>query len=340
MLDYSALESKLKKGEISNCYIFCGSDEQTIKDTINKIANKVLSKNFLQLNYVEMDGLNITIDSIINACETLPFMSDKRMVIIYRANFLKDRVDKSMDRLSKEVSSYIKTLPKHCILIMYYIFENDKEKESDKLKKLNKLACTVKFSKLKGASLQKKVGDMFKEKGKEISKADLALFCSLVENNIDIIENEIEKLCSYTEEREITPKDIYDLVSGKEDNDIFNLVEFLSQRKPQVSLDVLNELLFKGESASVILRMIQRQFKLLFDIKLGIYKGKSKDELTRELKLHPYVCEKMIMQSKKFSIEQLEKIIELCLNTEKNLKSTSVDEKTEMELLIINTAIV
>ncbi|QGU95517.1 DNA polymerase III subunit delta [Clostridium bovifaecis] len=340
MLDYSVLENKLKKDEISNCYIFCGSDEQTIKGTINKIVDKAVSKDFLALNYVELDGLTITMDGIINACETLPFMSERRVVVVYRSNFLKDKMDKSMEKLSREIGDYIKNLPKNCILIMYYIFESDREKESSKLKKLEKQACVVKFSKLKGATLQKKVGDMFREKGKEVSKVDLALFCSLAENNIDIIENEVEKLCSYAEEREITAKDISNLVSGKNDNDVFNLVDFLSQKKPQISLDVLNELLFKGESASGILRMIERQFKLLFDIKLGMDKGKGKDELSRELRVHPYVCEKMMIQSKKFTIMQLEKIIELCLNTEKTLKSSSVDEKTEMELLIINTAII
>jgi len=45
----------------------------------------------------------------------------------------------------------------------------------------------------------------------------------------------------------------------------------------------------------------------------------------------------MVKQSKKFTINQLKKAVELCLNTEKRIKSSSIDEKTEMELLIINT---
>lgn len=340
LIDNSILDSKLKNNEFSNCYIFCGSDEESIKKNIKKIANKVLNKDFLQLNYVQLDGVTTDIDKVINACETLPFMSEKKVVVIYRANFLKDRVDKNMEKLSKKVSEYVKNVPPHCILIMYYIFENDRERESFKLKKLDKIACGVKISKLKGAALQKKVGEIFREKGKNINKSDLALFCSIVENNMDIIKNEVEKLCAYTEGKEIQMQDITDSVSGKNDNDIFNLVDFLSQRKPEKSLDILNELLFKGESITGILRMIQRQFKLIFDIKLGMGKGKDKDKLARELRLHPYICEKMMRQSKKFSMEQLEKILELSLNTERTLKTTSVDGKMEMELLIINTAVV
>ncbi|MEA4828276.1 MAG: DNA polymerase III subunit delta [Clostridium sp.] len=340
LIDLPSLEHKLKKNELNNCYIFCGSDEQSIKKSINKIINKAVNKEFLDLNYVQLDGTNVNIDSIINACETLPFMSDKKIVLIYRANFLRDKVDKAMESLSKDISEYIKKLPNECILIMYYIFENDREKESYKLKKLDKAASIVKVSKLKGAMLQRKVEEIFKSKGKNISKADLALFCSNVENNMDIIKNEVEKLCCYTIDRDITTKDITDLVVVKNDNDIFNLVDFISQKKPEKSLDILNELLFKGESVTVILRMIQRQFKMLFDIKLGMEQGKNKDQIASDLKLHPYICEKMMLQSKKFNISQLKNSMELCLYTERVLKTSTVDSKIEMELLIIKTATV
>lgn len=186
--------------------------------------------------------------------------------------------------------------------------------------------------------LQKKIEEIFRKKGKNINKAELALFSSNVENNMDIIENEVEKLYCYTEGREITAKDITDLMSLKNDNDIFNLVDYISEKKPQKSMDILNELIFKGESVTTILRMIQRQFKLIFDVKLGLEKGKEKEELAKELRLHPYICEKMMTQSKRFTLDQIKKSIELCLNVEKLLKSTTIDSKIEMELLIIRTA--
>ena len=83
--------------------------------------------------------------------------------------------------------------------------------------------------------------------------------------------------------------------------------------------------------------MIARQFNLLFNIKLGIDSGKSKDTLASELKLHPYICEKMISQSTKFTIKGLRKNIELCVDTEKALKSTSTDNKINMEVFMIKT---
>jgi DNA polymerase-3 subunit delta len=46
----------------------------------------------------------------------------------------------------------------------------------------------------------------------------------------------------------------------------------------------------------------------------------------------------MLNQSKKFTLNQLKRAVEACLNTEEKLKSLSTDGKIEIELLIINTA--
>lgn len=87
LLDSFALENKLSKGEIDKFYVFCGSDEQSIRSNIDKIITKVVNKEFLELNYAQLDGMVVDMESIINACETLPLMSEKRVVVIYRANF-------------------------------------------------------------------------------------------------------------------------------------------------------------------------------------------------------------------------------------------------------------
>ena len=144
-------------------------------------------------------------------------------------------------------------------------------------------------------------------------KSELVLFCSQIDNNMDIILNEIEKLASYAEGRDITKEDILAMMPQKSENDIFNLVDYLSQKNIKKALDILNELIFKGEKIPLILFMIGRQFNLLFNIKLGIESGKTKEILASELKLHPYICEKMISQSMKFTLKALREILNFVL---------------------------
>lgn len=337
MIDFEVLGEEIKKGKINGCYAFCGLDELLIKESIDKIVGKVLSGGFIDLNYIRFDGNKTDFNNLQNACETLPFMSDKKVVLLYRAIFLSDKEDKDSKKRFEDISKYIENLPEHCILIMYYVFEDDREKPSERIKKLDKKCCVVKADKLKGDKLYKKVKDIFDNRGKEIGKIELKYFCDNVDNNMNIISNEVDKLISYCGSREITRQDIIDMFPQKSDNDIFDLVDFVSQKRAEKAIDILNELIHRGENLLGILYMIQRQFKLLLQVRLYADEGKNKDVIAKELRIHPFICEKMITQSRKFSLEQLKKCFMLCVSTEKVLKSSPIEKKTEMELLIIDT---
>lgn len=342
MINFTDLEKKIKKHELDNCYIFCGSDEKLIKNHVKFITDNVLNRDFMDLNYSKFDGSKIDFETIIDACETMPFMSDKKVVVVYRASFLDDSGGgkNSGDIKSKNfamLNEYLKNPSPHCILVIYYVFLSDREKPSNKIKKLDKKSCVIKVDKLRGESLQKKCRSLFENAGTKIGKSELTLFCGQVDNNMEIILNEVEKLVSFTQGREITKEDILEMMPQKSENDIFNLVDYLSQKNIKKALDVLNELIYKGEKIPLILFMLGRQFNLLFNLKLGIDSGKTKEILANELKLHPYICEKMISQSMKFTIKALKRNIELCVDTEKILKSASTDDKLNIEVFMIKT---
>ncbi|URZ15745.1 DNA polymerase III subunit delta [Clostridium felsineum] len=342
MINYTELEENIAKNNIKNVYIMCGFNEKLMKESISKILKKSVNQDFESLNYSVFDGNEVEFQDILNACETVPFMSDKRMVVVYRAGFLSDNsnANKNSDKLIKEIDKYVANIPKHCILIMYYVFDNAREKPSYRIRKFDKKACVVEFAKLRGMQFQKKVKEVFVSKGKQIGKTELNYFCSKVENNMDIVYNEIEKLCCYAVEREITKEDIDKLLQPNETDDIFNLVDYISKSKPEMAITVLNEIMYKGIKANSILYMIERQFKLMLSIKIGVENRESKETLIKELKLNPYVCDKMINECKKFTTKKILKSLEICLNTEKELKSVSGDPKFKMEVLIINLAII
>ena len=52
---------------------------------------------------------------------SMPFMSEKKLVVVYRANFLKEKTDSTGTSIFNELKAYLKDIPAHTILIMYYI---------------------------------------------------------------------------------------------------------------------------------------------------------------------------------------------------------------------------
>ena len=343
MIDIFTLQENVKKGIIEKCYVFCGSDEQLIKEGVNSIINKIIDKNFIDLNYVKFDGNSLDdFDSVINACQTLPFMSEKKVVLVYRASFIQDEKGDgklSADKAFKSVSEYINDVPPHCVLILYDVFKGKRDKPGKRIYSMDKKVCVVKADKVKGQQLEGKIKAFFEDRGKKVGKVELRIFSSLMEeNNLSVIENEVEKLCCYVCDREITKEDIKKLFFKSNDDDIFDLVNPISQKKIREALEVLNELIYRGEKIPHILSMIERQFNLLFRVKLSLENRKNKQDIMKEINIRSeYACDMLINQSKKFTRKQLQQAIELCLNTEQKMKSSSVNEKTEMELLIINS---
>lgn len=341
MIDLEALESNIKKNNLKNVYIFTGLDELLIKEGIDNIINSSLDESFRELNLIKLDGLTVEFSNIRDNCETMPFMSDKKVVLVYRADFLKDKTDASGKALYNDIKSYIKDVPDHCVLIMYYLLNDkrDRAEKNSKLKTLGNSAEIVKADKLRGEKLYKKVKEIFDEKHTDIGRVELRYFCELVDNNFTVIEREVEKLSSYCNGKNITKEDIVKLLPKREDEDVFDLVEFLSIKKPEKAIDLMNELIMKGEAITKILSLVENQMNMLLKVKILIDEKKSKDQIAKEIGRPSFVAEKLINQSRKFSYGAIQFAMKRCVETEKILKSSSNDKKMEMELLFLDISL-
>ena len=339
MINIDGFETELKKGDIGSGYVFCGLDEELIKENINILVNKLVPDEFMTLNYERLDGLTTTFNDIENACETMPFFGEKKVIVVYRANFLKDKTDKEGAKLYSEISEYVKNLPPYAVLIMYYLFNDkrDTPKKNKKLGTLDKYIKVVHCDKLKKDKYYKKIEDIFKENGKNIGKIQVRYFGEKVQNNFDIIKSEIDKLCSYTYGREIEKEDIDKLITNKSEDDIFDLVEYISNKKVDRALDLLDDLLFKADQHILIITTIENHFKRLYEIKIYMSKGKRVDYFMSKYRLPQFVCEKLMNQANKFSLKQLGQFIRICVDTENKLKSSTGDKSTEMELMLFKT---
>ncbi|MGE5629108.1 MAG: DNA polymerase III subunit delta [Solirubrobacterales bacterium] len=329
---------------MDNKHIFYGIDERLILEKVNSIIKDNVDKDFKELNLSKFDGSTLDkFDDVINACQTLPFMSEKKVVLITRANFLEDsksEFSKSGDeKMFKQFLEYVENVPEHCVLIVYFVLKNKRDKSTDRIKKLEKKVKATKIEKATGVKLEAKIKELFKIRGAEIGKIELKAFIDkMQENNLDVINNEVEKLCCYTFGREIKRQDINDLFSETSDDDIFDLINPLSQKKANEALKILDELLFKGGKVNYIINMVEKHFVMLLKIKLYLESGRDKEFVGRELKLSPYRCDILLNQSRKFTEKQLKKVVDYCLESERKMKTSPTDHKTELEMLIVNIA--
>ena len=339
MINYEVYEKEIEKGNIKNGYVFCGLDEELIKDGINMIIKREVSDDFKDLNLIRIDGMNTTFDDIVNACETMPFMGDRKVVLVYRANFLQDKSDSTGTKIYNELKKYISDMPPYTILIMYYLSKDkrDKPSKNKKLAPIEKYFPVVFCDKLKRDKYIKKVDEIFKEKNKIIGRTELAYFCDKVQNNFDIIKREIDKLISYCDGRDIKKSDIDLLISSSSEEDIFDLVELIASRKIDKAIDIMKEILYKSDQHMLIVSAVEKHFARLYEIKIGMSQGKRAQQFMSDYRLPQFVCEKLMSQSSRFTEKQLCELVKLCVTSETKMKSSGADKNMEMEFMLINT---
>ena len=83
-MNHNEFVQTLKAGKVSGAYLFEGVEENIKSVTLAALRKAVLADGLAELNESVME--NPSAGEIIAACETLPFASDKRLVVVRELN--------------------------------------------------------------------------------------------------------------------------------------------------------------------------------------------------------------------------------------------------------------
>lgn len=337
-MKYNDLMHMIKNDNIESVYLFTGKEEYLMRKTINTIKAKYINPLFETLNYIHIDEKQSDFEDILNACETLPFMGDKKVVIV---NDIEKMVENDNDDLSKKLSKYIEEIDNHVILILVDK-RNNLKKTTSIYKKAKKLDKVVEFENLKGRDINSWVEDTAKKKSKTISSSNINYFLNKSayskygsDKNLYDIENEFSKVLAYSQDDEITRENIDMVLVKTLDNNIFNLLKNISDRNSYQALKSFGEICSLKEPVQKVVYMIIRHLRLLLIYKLYREKGYSENETRSKIKVSPYEFKNIAYQSRGFTQERLVTALEETLSLDIKQKTSSFDDKLALEILIV-----
>lgn len=340
-MNYSEFINSVKKDNLLPVYFFTGAEEYLMNNAIKILKDKYIEPSFEALNFVTIDGKDIKFDNILNACETLPFMASKKIVIVRDISEVMENGESELDKI---MSSYVEKLDNYlCLIIMDR--SNNLKKTNKLYKTISKLGGVVEFTRLKGKELNLWVEGKLKKHNKIISNVNLNYFIQVStysdynsEKTLYDLENELLKVINYSSAKEIMKEDI-DLVLTKTlDTNIFNLLASINKKDSDSALRIFNEMYISNEPVQKILVMIIRQIRLMLGYKLYREKGYSEGDIQEKLQIKPYEFKKISKESYNFTEKQLRKALDYILELDIKQKTSSHDEKLALEMLIINLA--
>lgn len=305
-----------------NLFLFFGPDQFSLKKKIQTWKKEFVKKHG-ENNLFELDGRKISKGELIQTLQSIPFLAEKKLVII--TNIFKNK------KLLPDATDIFKKIPSSTLCIL------SESESTDKRTKLYKfLKKEAKIEEFKEPSEQEIINKI--QKSAKINSQNSRYLAHRLGFKLGTISNELKKLKLYSLENEITKETIDLLTNENIQNTIFKLTDQISSKNASLAIQTLKQLLISGEEPMMILHMIIRQFRLLITTKSLVQKGLNPSEIQKELKQHPFVVKKSIEQSKKFELNQLQKTFKSLLDLEIAIKTgiirTSTDDKSELELEI------
>ena len=317
------LNNDLKTSTFKGIYVLSGDDE-FLKNSYKKRLKMAMVGDD-QMNYAYFEGKGIDVDAIIDFANTLPFFSEYRCILIEESQWFKSGNDKFLN--------YISDKPDSTKIIFV---EKEIDKRSKPYKKVKDIGYIAELNHPTDDELKNWAGNIINKAGKKITVSNMDFFIARVGNDMERIKSELDKLLSYTLDKDIIEEeDIIAITSISLTNRIFELVKMITNNKIKEALDIYEDLVALKEPSLKIMILITRQFNQLLQIKELMSAGFNEKEIVSNMKLNPYVIKNLMRQARGFDMALLLSYVKNAIELEEAIKKGNINEKLALELLML-----
>ncbi len=317
------LNQDMKTGQLNHIYLLYGEEAYLRKQYKNRLKEAIIGDDSMNYHYYE--GKGVTIGEVIDQAETMPFFSEKRLILMENTGLFKGG--------GEELSEYLKS-PAQTV---YFLFvETEVDKRSKLYKTVSAKGCAVEFGIQDENTLKRWVLGMVKRENKKISEPALNFLLEMTGTDMENIQKEMEKLFCYCMDQDaITERDIVQICTKRISSHIFDMINAIADRKQKKALELYYELLALKEPPMRILFLITRQFNLLLQVKELAGKGYQGRAIGEKVGLPGFVAGKYVTQASRFQKEELRETVEACVEAEEAIKTGRLNDNMSVELLIV-----
>jgi DNA polymerase-3 subunit delta len=324
-------------------YILSGEDDFSIARELDTIKKGIGDQEMLSTNTNILDGKTVTVDEFRAVCESAPFLSEKRLVIVQG---LLDRFGikapsrgaKTPKKLENQPAAYevfgncIFKLPPSTILVL---IEEEIKDSNPLLKMISPKAKIKNFPLLKTPELRQWVSNHIVAEGSKISVPALNLLVRLIGSNLWVMTSELNKLATYAYGRQIEEKDVKALVSYTQQSSVFNLVDAIMEFKANEAESILQQFMDKGATASYLLAMFYRQMRLIVRARDLKRQGIKEMDMRQRLGVaSEYAVKKTLEQAARYSMPRIKQVYQQLLDTDIAIKTGKYTEELALNILV------
>ncbi|MBT3941996.1 MAG: DNA polymerase III subunit delta [Chloroflexi bacterium] len=328
-----------------------GDDEFGIDETVRNIRLS-LGEDAAESNTVEFEGRNFKPGEVEAAARTVPFLADRRLVLVRGLLRRLDATNATRGRggaASAQMSSsgwekfgeLLAGLPDSTELVFVDAFPTgpggklrDNGGAFRALKSSDTLDISV-FSTPRGRGVGDWIRNRVMSEDVQWSPSAIARLSDLVGPNLRLLDQEVRKLSLYAGDRVIQPDDVELMVAPAREANIFAAVDAILERRPGIAMKALYQLLDDGASVQYILSMLTRQTRMLILARHLREHGVDEQEIANRIGLRAqFALRKTIDQAGRFNHEYLAAAHRGLGEADLSYKSGKVRDRVALEMVV------
>ena len=314
--------------------VFYGKDEFSIYERIKEIRLAATSSELGDMNTAFLDGKDLSKQELITTASTVPFMSDNRLIIV-------DDLAKKFEfgrgapkpKLGdwEGIESDLALIPETTELVFR---EGDLSSRNPMITALKNVAEVIFFQGLRHQEVIRWIIKRADYLNARIDRPAASLLAESIGGDLRILNAELEKLSLYKHGETIGRQDVSDFVPYVQEQSIFRVVDAAIEGDTGQSLKMAALLIKAGSSPSMIIRMIERQVRLLLLARDMKARNVSNSDIGRKLSLSGYPLQKTLDMERKLTKKSFSFMHDLILDTELKIREGFLSEELALDLLI------
>ncbi len=323
--------------------ILHGEDELAVSQQLSGVLAGMGDSAMGELNTARLDGRTASMSDLETAVSTLPFLSPRRLVILFhplaRLANASNKV-KFLELLGRIPASV--TL----VLVEYKSLTEERLRRKRQLHWLESWAAQagegveIHFCPLpRAAEMPARIQAMAKANQGKITPEAARQLAILIGENPRLADQELQKLLAYVNySRSVQLDDVQHLIEDQALGDIFSMVDAMGNRSAKQAVTMFHRLLEEQDAISIF-GMVVRQFRLLL-LAREIFDGRGQVKDVADIaRLPSFVVDKIIAQARRFSQERLEAIYHRLLEMDLAIKTGEIDADLALDTLIASISL-
>ena len=323
-------------------HVLIGEDDYSRQQALEEIKKGIGDPTARMTNTTILDGGQLTAAQLGAAAGTVPFLAEKRLVIV--EGLLERFEPKGRNTKKKSVrpspppddfTSIVESIGHLPDFTELVILGSGARASHPLLRELAALGRVKTFPRLKSNQLGPWIVKRVAAAGGSISPAAVNLLARFVGNDLWVMASEVDKLALFTGGRRIEEADIRAVVSYAQEANVFAMVDAILESRGGAAQEMLQQLLKQGASPVQLLTMLSRQVRIIFQIREMRGRGKSRGEIQTKLGLtSDFVLGKAWDQADKYSPRRIREVYHRLLEADLSIKTGKYEGELAVNILI------